>query len=110
MNSAKILVSVLVDSAIPWCEGECTTDWLKAEHQALARQEIARRHSERVEVEFVDIRAPSASPRQASLISRVQREKLPFPVLLMNGHPRITGPFDMRMLLDIIEVETESTI
>lgn len=82
-------------------------DWMKGENQALARREVTRKHGDEVVVDFMDIRTSAASAAQTELIRRVQAQNPPFPVLLLNGNPRITGPFDVRMLLDMIETELD---
>jgi len=33
--------------------------------------------------------------------------KLPLPLLIINGEPRIPGQFDIRLLLDAIDAEIE---
>jgi len=37
----------------------------------------------------------------------IKKRNLLLPLLIINGDLRISGPFDMRQLMDIIEVETE---
>ena len=41
------------------------------------------------------------------LQQRISDGNLSLPLLLINGEPRISGPFDIRMLLDAIEAEIE---
>ncbi len=107
MTSPSIRVTIVVDSAAPSCEGDCAIDWLKAEHQVLARQKVSQETGGEAALEFLDIRAAAHDARQSALVRRVQSEKLPLPVLVVNGNPHITGPFDVRMLLDMIEVAME---
>ncbi len=107
MTPAKIRVTILGDSSAPPCEGDCAINWLDPEHRALATKELARRFGSDVGVEFVDVSGPPQKAEQRAFILRARREGLTFPALLINGNTRIPGPFDMRMLLDIVEVEVE---
>ncbi len=107
MTSPKIQVTIIGDSAAASCEGECTTDWTKADNQETARAAVARRIGKDAAVEFLDAMTNAGDSRQMALIKRVRSEKLPFPVLMLNGNPRIDGPFDLRMLIDVIEAEMD---
>ncbi len=107
MIPSRIQVTILTDSGAPSCEGDCAVNWLQPENQALARDKVRQKAGEEAAVEFLDIQAPTGDRRQAGLIGLAGAQKLPSPVLFLNGQPRIAGPFDIRMLLDIIEVEME---
>lgn len=107
MTPAKIQVTILGDSSAPPCEGDCAINWLKPEHRASAAKGLAARFGDDVQVEFVDVSGPLKKAAHRALVQRARKEGLTFPVLLINGNTRIPGPFDMRMLLDIVEVEAE---
>ncbi|MBI4333701.1 MAG: hypothetical protein HY673_20755 [Chloroflexi bacterium] len=107
MTPPRIEVTVLVDSAAPSCEGDCVMDWLKPENQAVARRELARKHGDGAAVDFVDIRASSPGAPRAGLVRQTLAGNPRFPALLLNGNPRIAGPFDLRMLLDMVETEMD---
>ena len=47
----------------------------------------------------------TADPATREMEERVRAGNLP--LLLINGQPRINGPFDLRMLSDTIETEME---
>lgn len=107
MTSPRIQVTIIGDSAAASCEGECTTDWMKADNQETARAAVAKRIGEDAALEFLEVSGGAADSRQKTLISHVRSERLPFPVLMLNGNARINGPFDLRMLIDVIEAEMD---
>ena len=107
MTTAKIQVTILGDSSAPSCEGDCGINWLKPEHQASAIKELAARFGDEVRVKFVDISAVLKKSEDRKLVQRVRQENLALLALLINGNTRIPGNFDLRMLLDIVDAETE---
>ena len=52
----------------------------------------------------------AANPDMLKWKDEIRNKNLLLPLLLVNGHLRISGPFDIRQLMDAIEFETEMRI
>lgn len=96
-----IQVKILDNSNNKGCEEHCGEDWSAAGVIELARQSIRDRFGEGVTLEYIDL--SQQMPEQFKEMA----EACPMPVLMVNGKPRISGPFDLRQLLDVIETELE---
>jgi disulfide oxidoreductase YuzD len=92
-----------------WCPEGCGVDWLKEENRNLARESIKQRFGDRVRIDFFDLQDPSIKQRFPQLVEKIKEESLYLPILLINGEVRISGYFDFRMLLDMVEAEGELT-
>ena len=71
----------------------------------MAQKSLEDRFGTRLRLEYVDLAKAVNSPR-AIVLSRII-EDLPLPSLLINGSPRISGQFDIRMLLDAADAEMD---
>ncbi len=100
-----VKVTIAFDSKIKQCDGQCGLDWSSSEITGMVRQRIQERFGETVTLEVVDLSA--ISKRSAALQKRLASENLYLPVLLVNDEIRIPGEFDVRQLMDAIEVERE---
>ena len=89
------------------CDAMCGVKWSSAEAIALASRRIKDRFSEEIKLEYLDLSQPAANPHTLELRQEIKNKDLSLPLLLINGQPRISGPFDMRQLLDSIEAEME---
>lgn len=88
------------------CDGACAadgTDWSAATLD-LARQRIKAKFTSEVELEYVDL--STIRGNQAHELSKKITE-VPLPLLVVNGETRVTGHFDLRTLLNVIETELE---
>ena len=89
------------------CAEGCGVDWTQEENRNLARQNLRGFFGDRVQVEFLDLDAPSTQEAFQDIARRVQENDLLLPVLVVNGEVRISGFFDFRMLRDMVEVAGE---
>ena len=82
-------------------------DWSAAEVIALADQQVKARFGDRVQLEYLDLSKPVTGHRVLEWQQRVRNGNLPLPLLVINGELRISGQFDMRLLLDAIDADIE---
>ncbi len=102
-----IQITIVDDSAGEKCDAHCGVDWSSVEALALANQRIKDRFGDRIQLEYLDLSKPMASHHALELNQEVRNKNLSLPLLLINGEPRISGQFDIRLLLDAIEAEVE---
>ena len=105
MSKHDIQIVIIDDSKGEKCEANCGVDWSSAEAVTLANQRIKDRFGDRVKLEYLDLSKPGGDDRALEFKPRIK--DLPLPLLVINGEPRISGQFDIRMLLDVIDVEVE---
>ena len=89
------------------CAANCGVDWPSTEATTLASQRIKERFGDRAQLEYLDLSQPVVEPSSLKWQQKVRDEGLPLPLLVINGVPRILGQFDIRMLLDAVDAETE---
>ena len=90
----------------PCFEG-CGMNWLEKENQHLAEESLKNRFGEKVAVSFYNLTEAATQQRFANIIHMAQEQSLYFPLLVVNGKVRISGFFDQRMLLDILDAEED---
>ena len=104
MIKHDVQIVIVDDSKGEKCEANCGVDWSSAEAITLAKQRIKDRFGDRARLEYIDLSEP-ISDRALELSQRFKG--LPLPLLVINGKPRISGRFDIRLLLDAIDAEIE---
>jgi len=102
-----IQITIVDDSKSEKCDAHCGVDWSSAEAIALARQRIKDRFGDKIQLEYLDLSKAMANRRALELNRMVKNKNLSLPLLLINGEPRISGQFDIRQLLDVIDAEME---
>ncbi|MFC2016859.1 hypothetical protein ACFLUD_00415 [Chloroflexota bacterium] len=102
-----IQITIVDDSKGEKCDTHCGVDWSSAEAIALANQRIKDRFGDRIQLGYLDLSKPMANHRALELNQEIRDKNLSLPLLLINGEPRISGQFDIRLLLDAIDVEVE---
>ena len=107
MPERDIEIIIANDSTAVQCDAECGIDWAAAESIDMARQQIKDRFGEDIKLEYIDLSKPTNHPDAPALSREIKNKTLLLPLLLINGQPRISGLFDIRQLMDIIEVEME---
>jgi len=107
LSKHSIEVFIVDDSKAEKCDIGCGMDWSSAETVALADQQIKARFGDRVQLKYLDLSQAVTGYLALDLQQRIGNGNLPLPLLLINGEPRISGPFDIRMLLDAVEAEIE---
>jgi hypothetical protein len=90
------------------CAVDCGIDWSKPGQIDAARREVRSRFGDRVSLDYVDL--PGAKDSPAVREMKRSLRGMPSPVLLADGRPRIAGEFDLRQLMDVIEVGLEEEI
>ena len=104
MSKQDIQVVIVDDSKSEKCDTKCGVDWSSAEAITLANQRIRDKFGDRVQLEYIDL-SRSIGERALGLNQRIK--DLPLPLLVINGEPRISGQFNIRLLLDAIDAEVE---
>lgn len=89
------------------CLESCGTNWLEEENQHLAEESLKHRFGEKVAVSFYNLAETTTQQRFADIIHMAQEQSLYFPLLIVNGKVRISGFFDQRMLLDMLDAEED---
>ena len=102
---SKYKITIIDDSKGEKCEAHCGTDWSSPEAVALATKRIKDRFGDQIQLEYLDLSQPMSNNRTLELIQ--QARNLPLPLLVINGVPRISGQFDIHLLLDAIDAELE---
>ena len=100
-------ITILDDSKGEKCDAHCGVDWSSAEAIALASQRIKDRFGDGIKLQYIDLSKPVINQRALELNQQVRNKNLPLPLLIINGEPRISGQFDIRLLLDAIDAEIE---
>ncbi len=97
-------VTILYGSKGEGCQTECGIDWSSEANLKLAKERVKERFGDRVKLGYFNLL--KTEPR-SELKKLIKKEKLDLPALLINWQPRISGDFDVRMLLDVIDAELE---
>ena len=73
----------------------------------MANKRSKEKFGDKVNLEYLDLSKPITNHHALKLSQRIKNESLTLPLLVINGEPRISGQFDIRLLLDAIEAEVE---
>lgn len=107
MIKHTIEIVIMDDSKSEKCDAHCGVDWSSAEAIAQARQQIKERFGEGIQLEYLDLAKAATNHPALELNQAIRNRNLSLPILLINGEPRISGEFDIRLLLDVIDTERE---
>ena len=102
-----IQITIVDDTKGEQCDAHCGIDWFAIETLALANQRIKDRFGDKIQLEYLDLSKPMANRHTLEVKQSIKDKNPSFPLLLINGKPRISGPFDIRQLLDAIDAEME---
>jgi len=100
-------VIIIDDDTTGKCEAACGVNWSLPESIVLARQGIKERFGSKATLNHVNLTQTPPGWEVAQWQELIKKEKLSLPLLLIGGKPRISGEFDIRQLLDVIEAEME---
>jgi disulfide oxidoreductase YuzD len=89
------------------CDASCGTDWSSLQSLELARKQIRERFEGDIRLTYLDITQDSAGDDVKRWMEEIKKKNLSVPLLIINGHLRISGNFDIRQMMDVIEVESE---
>ena len=104
LDKHNIEIIIVGDSRAINCEVGCGMDWSSAENLALAERQLKARFGDSVQLRYFDLAAGSLAP---DLQPKIGGANQALPVLVVNGEPRISGLFDIRMLMDVVEAGME---
>ncbi len=107
MNRLPIQITIMNDSSYEECEAGCGMDWSSSETLDLANRRIKDRFGGEIHLDYLDLSGGVVNPQMLQWKEEIKNNNLSLPLLILNGHLRISGIFDFRQLLDTIEVETE---
>jgi len=102
-----IQVTIIDDTKGEKCDAHCGVDWSSVEAITLASQRIKDRFGDKIPLEYLDLSKPVDNRRALEFIQGIKNKNLSLPLLLINGEPRISGQFDIRLLLDAVNAELE---
>lgn len=106
-SKPTIQITIIDDSKREKCGAHCGADWPLPETIALANQRIKDRFGNKIKLKYLDLAKPVANRHALQLKQQVKAKNLPLPLLVINDKLRISGQFDIRLLLDAIDAETE---
>ncbi len=102
-----IQVTIVDNSRGEKCDAHCGVDWSSGEAVTLASQRIKDGFGDKIQLEYLDLSKSIANRHALELFQEIKDKDLSLPLLLINGMPRISGQFDIRLLLDAINAELE---
>jgi hypothetical protein len=82
------------------CQSGCNNDWSQPNEQTKARMHLQERFGDHIKLDYLDMK---------DIDMHYKKEKQ-FPLLVVDGHVRLSGQFDMRQLVEIIEAQLELEI
>ncbi len=107
MINQPLKVVIFLDRTVEECDGGCGMDWSLPENRQLATERLKERFGSEVEIEYVELFGPEGARNYPEILERLKREKLAMPLLVVKGDIRISGDFDIRMLVDMVEAGME---
>lgn len=105
MPERSIQITILNNKRKLSCEADCGIDWSSSEAIELASQQIKEKFDKETNLEYVELAQTNTNVQEWK--NRIETNNLSLPLLIINGQLRISGPFDIRQLLDTIEAEIE---
>lgn len=100
--SGKLQIMIVDRRGSETCTAGCGLDWSRPDSVILARDQVQARFRLPADIRYCDLSDPCAPPGLKGKL-----EGHAYPVLVINNHVRISGHFDMRMLLDAVDTELE---
>ena len=102
-----IQITILNDGRGEKCDVKCGIDWSSTEAIDLASQRLNEKFGDKIELVYLDLSATSTNRDTLEWRDTIKDKDLSLPLLLVNGQPRISGPFDIRQLLDVVDAVME---
>ena len=100
-------ITIINGSSQQECDTHCGEDWSSPETITLASRRIKDRFGDNIQLECIDLSEAMANHRAPEWSQAIKNKNLSLPLLLINGEPKISGPFDIRQLLDAIDAEID---
>ena len=102
-----IQVTIINDPARQDCDASCGTDWSTGESLELAEKQVRNRFGDGVQLTYLDLAGKNKGDSLIEWEEKIVNQNLSVPLLVLNWRLRITGNFDIRQMLDVIEAELE---
>ena len=110
LSKQDIKVLVVDDRQIRSCEVGCGMDWSSADTVALAALQVHASFGDRVQLKHLGLSEAVANSITSETHKEIMSGNISLPLLVINGETRISGPFDIRMLMDAVEAVIETNI
>ncbi|MFC1948561.1 DUF1462 family protein [Chloroflexota bacterium] len=107
MDKQSIKITIIEDSRQEECEAGCGMDWSSPETVAMASQQVKARFGDDVHLTHIDLSEDTVGKVALDWSEEIKNKNLMLPLLVIDGQLRISGQFDIRQLMDTIEVEIE---
>jgi disulfide oxidoreductase YuzD len=107
LSNRGIKITILGDNSQGECDANCGIDWTSPESVPFAAERIRDRFGEDIPIKYIDMTENKTVQLVQEWTENVKNKNLSLPLLLLNGQLRISGQFDIRQLLDVIEIEKE---
>ncbi|MFC2035282.1 hypothetical protein ACFLUJ_04060 [Chloroflexota bacterium] len=105
-----VQVTIVNDNRGEKCDVGCGIDWSSAEAITLASQRLKEKFGNRVKLVYLDLSIATTSRDTLEWRKIIKDKNLSLPLLLVNEQPRISGPFDVRQLLDVVDAVLETGV
>jgi len=105
-----IQVTIVDDSRSEKCEGRCGVNLSSPEERRNMAEVLGKLYGDRVQLEYHDLGDSSAGGAEGIDLPPLEgsgSDTWQFPLLLVNGRPRISGYFDLRLMQNVIQAEME---
>lgn len=100
-----ITVSIVFNSKSKGCEAACGPDWSNPEYFDIVKTRARERFGDLIKLELVDL--AGEDEHLAVMKKKINEDNLGLPLLLIDNEVRIVGEFDVRQLMDAVEVVKE---
>ena len=107
LDDIAVQVTIVDDSRRKKCDFRCGIDWSSDEVIVQANDRIKDRFGSEIKLDYLDLAEPVTNRRALELSRKASKEELPLPLLVIDGQSRISGEFDIRLLIDAIETELD---
>lgn len=97
-NKPTFKVDILYNSRHHSCDASCGLDWSDRSNAEMARRQISARFKNEIRFNITDLGSGDTSEPNMNQ---------DLPKLLIDDVLRISGPFDLRQMLDAIEAQLE---
>jgi len=103
----SLSVRIVVGHNPEECEANCGTDWRAAESIAFATGRIKEKFGENISLECIDLTENNTGDTAKEWTEIIKNKNLSLPLLVVNGQVRISGQFDVRQMINVIDIERE---
>ena len=107
LNDVPLSVIIVNDSEIQGCDASCGPDWSLSTSLALLKERIIEKFNDKIVIDYVDISKGENSQQKLEWHRLIEDNNLSVPLLLVDGELRMSGQFDIRQILDVIEAHME---